>query len=73
MTGSQNRTHHSHCLRTKDFRHIESCVEGNVCCHVDDGDGDTGDHDCSGEISDRVLHLLNHKVEVVPTIVSKES
>ena len=66
-------THHSHCLRTEDFRHIERRVEGNVCCHVDDGDSYTRDHDSSGKISHGVLHLLNHKVEVVPAIVSKES
>ena len=66
-------SHHSHCFRAEDLGHVECRVEGDVGGDVDDGHRDARDHDCAGEIPHRVLHLLDHKVEVVPTIVSKES
>ena len=66
-------SYHSHCLRTEDLGHVECRVEGDVGGDVDDGHRDAGDHDGAGEIPHRILHLLDHKVEVVPPVVGKEA
>ena len=66
-------SYHSHCFRAEDLRHVECRVEGDVGGDVDDGHRDAGDHDGAGEIPHRILHFLDHKVEVVPPVVGKEA
>ena len=66
-------THHSDGLRTEHLRHTEGGVEGDVGHHVDKGDHDAGDGDGPRQVPHRVLHLLDDKVEVVPTVVGEET
>ena len=60
-------------LGAQDLRDTERGVEGDVGEGVDHRDQDDGDADGPGQVPHRVLELLDHKVEVVPAIVSKQS
>ena len=66
-------THHGHGLGAQDLGHGQRGVEGDVGGDVDHGDQDAGDADGPGEVSDGVLHLLDHVVQVVPAVVGEEA
>ena len=66
-------TDHGHGLGAQDLGHGQRGVEGDVGGDVDHGDEDAGDADGPGEVSDGVLHLLDHVVQVVPAVVGEEA
>ena len=62
-----------HSLGPQDLRDAERRVEGDVGDGVDHGDQDDGDADCSWKISDGVLEFIDDKVEIIPSVVRKQS
>ena len=63
---------HGDGLRAQDLGDAERGVEGDVGEGVDHRDQDDRDADGPGQVPHRVLELLDHKVEVVPAVVSKQ-
>ena len=63
----------SHSIGAEHLWNTERGVESNVGEGVDHGDEDDGDSNSTRKVPDWILQLLDDKVEIVPSVVSKES
>lgn len=68
-----NNTHHSDSRGGQDLLRHHSGEVSHIGKCVDDRNDDAGNEYGQRQISLRILHLFNHTVEVIPSVVSEQT